>query len=1157
MSSVFVATNAVANPIDAEKAKSLAQEYLVPGHTMTLVKTVARNEVKARNLSAAVKATSPYYVYSRGENKGFVIVAGDDCLPTILGYTEQGNWDDNTVPPALAEMLECYASAVENAQADGTNVPMDNEAKLRKAAATKVDIAPLVSSHWHQSSPYNDNCPVITSNGNKALTGCVATAASQILYYWRKDLPSTLQSTTPTYGYGDAPVTRSVPKGTPLKWDLMKDSYSGSEPADIKDAVAEFVFATGAATWLTYGSSTSGNIEKIPYTFSTYFGMNGGTVYYRDSYSQSGWSNLIYNELINGRPVMYTGVHPDNGGHAVFIHGYKASSDLFYFNFGCGAGNGYDGYYTTNQTNGMNGFNSYQSALIGASPKTRNMKVTITPPEVAVSGSTNKFKVTIENNSTLPLNGVYLFTSTSSSKPTSLSNAKDEDTDVTLASGDSYTYELGAKFVSSGKYYITVADANLTVLGYIQINVVAGNHEFALNSTRVLGTTEKETYDGQDYTVIYNDDKATVALNITNNNDVSYESTMRYVLYSKDKDAAEWDEGTTKSTSNLSIPANSTSTQLFNILSLNKDKLYKVVVLKSSNTALSTYEMEVADDNDATVYFTLKGTDMAVESYEDGVIKCTGHYDYYTLSGYPIMKSNLYKAHTAIDLTKVVGIEELPDNSVNPNALYYVADDAVVTGKNVVKAGKCAKLSLVPGYNFVPVADFTADEAVMSIGDRENKWDVVTVPFDAQVPDGIIARNVESHKSSGITNATTDVKTLEAGKTYIVMASSLNTMSVYGNNVEVKSAPQTNTDAAFVGTYVNTALPASSFVINYDDVQYFVPVSEGTELEALRGYFCTTDIKNSFRAYSNILFDPAYLVLASAISQSYDILESYKGYVVDGSYDDLLAKIHEAEKEFSNRTETELTSGLLVRSYAQNLLDEAEKYKMCVRSGVDVNIDCTSSIVNPSFELSSSYAKGWTLGTTKDDRQGSTVSKIASNKANAYLSVGVDGNNFFNSQYIYNDEEVANDSLGVELSQSISGLLPGVYRLSAMVGTSTGRTVTVFANDKATEVKAHSFGFRYLTEAVVDDVVVEADKDDVTGTLTFGVKAGSWYKVDNFHLVLVKALQDAVPLAIEDVTSEVADSERNDDIYTILGIKVANASHPGVYIINGKKVVVK
>lgn len=182
----------------------------------------------------------------------------------------------------------------------------------------------------------------------------MATAASQILYYWRKDLPSTLQASTPTYGYGAAPVTRSVPKDTPMKWDLMKDSYS-SESQEYKQAVAEFVFATGAATWLTYGESTSGNIEKIPYTFSAYFGMNGGTVHYRDSYGQEAWTQLLYNELQQGRPVMYTGVHPDNGGHAVFVHGYKASSDLFYFNFGWGSGNGYDGYYTTNQTNGMNG----------------------------------------------------------------------------------------------------------------------------------------------------------------------------------------------------------------------------------------------------------------------------------------------------------------------------------------------------------------------------------------------------------------------------------------------------------------------------------------------------------------------------------------------------------------------------------------------------------------------------------------------------------------------------------------------------------------------------------------------------------------------------------------------------------------------------------
>ena len=54
------------------------------------------------------------------------------------------------------------------------------------------------------------------SNGSgRALTGCVATAAAQVIYYWRKELPDRSQYDTPTYGYGDAPVTESFPKGLP------------------------------------------------------------------------------------------------------------------------------------------------------------------------------------------------------------------------------------------------------------------------------------------------------------------------------------------------------------------------------------------------------------------------------------------------------------------------------------------------------------------------------------------------------------------------------------------------------------------------------------------------------------------------------------------------------------------------------------------------------------------------------------------------------------------------------------------------------------------------------------------------------------------------------------------------------------------------------
>ncbi|MCR5313370.1 MAG: C10 family peptidase, partial [Bacteroidaceae bacterium] len=733
--SVLVATSAIADPIDAEKAKAYAQEYMIPGHTMTLVKKAARNEAKARGLNSKVASTSPYYIYSRGEGLGFVIVSGDDCLPTILGYTEQGDWNDETVPEALSEMLAYYADAIETAQLQGTNISVQNEAKQRRAESTKVDIAPLVSSHWHQSSPYNDNCPTITSSGAKALTGCVATAAAQILYYWRKDLPSTLQNTTPTYGYGDAPVTRSVPKGTPLKWDLMQDSYSGNEGSDYKEAVAEFVFATGAATWLTYGSSTSGNIEKIPYTYSAYFGMNGGTVHYRDSYSQSAWSNLLYNELINGRPVMYTGVHTESGGHAVFVHGYKASSDLFYFNFGWGAGNGYDGYYTTSQTDGMNGFNGSQSALIGAYPKTWNIDVNISTSEEIYAGATNDVKVTLENNSTLPVSGVYVFVSSSSSKPTKLTAAKDSDTKTYVASGESHVYDFNVPISGKGTYYITITDANLYVLAKKKVEAVLKDRELTLNSFEVNGASDKITYGGQDYSVVYNSKRATLLLNVTNNSDISYENSLRYTLYSKDLDATEWDEGTSKSSS-VEIPANSTSDIVLTISSINTEKLYKAVFTKKSEYSTSYYSFDVAEDVDTVVYFTLKDGNLTVDSYVDGVIKCSGNWDYETFSSYTILNNSSYYDHTAIDLTQVKGVKALPENTINPNALYYVADDSEATGINVVKSGECTTLSLIPGYNFVPMSDFKAVSANITLGTESAKWYLLTIPFDANVPDG-------------------------------------------------------------------------------------------------------------------------------------------------------------------------------------------------------------------------------------------------------------------------------------------------------------------------------------------------------------------------------------------------------------------------------------
>lgn len=1097
---------------------------------------------KARRASAVGSGNAPYYVISRGANQGFVIVAGDDCLPEILGYTEQGDFDESNLPEALQDMLDVWQETIETAQANGTNVSMAKARKAqRRAASTRTNIEPFVTSHWHQSTPYNDNCPTLTANGNRAATGCVATAASQILYYWRKDLPSTLQASTPTYGYGDAPVTRSVPKGTPLKWDLMLDQY-GSESSEYKQAVAEFVFATGAATWLTYGSSTAGNIEKIPYTFSAYYGMNGGTVHYRNSYGQEGWTQLLYNELAKGRPVMYTGVHPSNGGHAVFVHGYRAANDLFYFNFGWGAGNGYDGYYTTTLETGMNGFNDSQSALIGAYPKAWNLTTSLMPSAHVYANVENEFTVKIENNSTLDFSGVYLFASTSATKPSSLSNAKSSDKETVFAKGTTGEVTLTAKPTSAKIWYITATDENLNVLAKIEVTPEVVQSDLRLKTLYVDGSSETEQFDGQDYQVVYNS-KSVAYATITNASDIAYEGTLRMNFWVYDETTKDWIDVGYKS-KKASIDGNSTGDVSFTVSGTGFE-VGKYYMAKLVNPVPSTDDLiDYKAATDTVVHFVLKDGDMAVVSYADNCLTLKGHFDATAFNSSTFANKTTYKKATVYDLTQCTGVGTVTQ-SVNPNALIYVADDSEATGVNVIRAGKCAQLSLTPGYNFTPRADFVAERAQIILGTKPALWYLLTAPFAATVPDGVVAREVTSHNSSGITNKTADVTTLEAGKTYLIMSSSSRNMVLTGENVTVVAAPVANTDEAVVGTYTNTVTPAGAQLLDEEEKQSFTPVDEGSAVEALRGYWYASDLTKSFRAYSSTTLDPSFVTLAQSIEEAYQILDKYKSITTAAAYNAYLAEVQQAEKDFSTRGEgTVFTGSTAIKKYATKLLEDGAAYMKQIENVGNMEIDFTDNIVNPSFESGTGKPKGWTLG----EKEGYTSvgSVVVGTSANDYRAVGLDGSNVFQSLI------AKADSSSVSISQVVEGLTPGYYRLTAMLGTDENSTVTMFAGDSTVTVAGHAFGHLYLSKAVIENIPVEAAEGAETGTLNIGVQEGRWYKADHFTLTYTGSFEREDDFTgIIDIADGVLPVQKG--IYTLQGVKVTKMTEPGIYIIDGKK----
>ncbi len=1156
--SVLASQTMMADPIDLEQAKKLAAPFMQNTAEVSLVKKAVRSESKSRTLAADVKATAPYYIFSRGENQGYVIVSGDDCLPKILGYTESGDFDEEKMPPHLLSWLEYYGSLVEEAQAQGVNAAR-TEAKVTRA--TKESVAPLMTTHWNQGWPYNNFCPYRTDDPNsRSLTGCVATAAAQVVYYWRKDNPSTLLSTTPTYGYG-APVTVSYPAGTPMKWDLMLDDYNSPSPQEYKDAVAIFNAALGHATWLTYGSSTSGQISNLVHTFNAYFRISSVCEY--KSGDQTGWENKIYNDLIAGRPIVYSGVHPSQGGHAIVLDGYNAGNNLYHFNFGWG-GQG-DGYYTVDdQTGAVNGFYQQQGMTYQIQPKQRNISVDIVRPADFYVNTTNDIRVKVTNNSTLPFSGVYLFMNTTGSKPSSLNSAKSEDeTTVFAADGTTNYVTLSCKPTQAKDCYIWVTDEKLNVLAKDTIGATIPQSNLELYAIDLNGSADVQTLENEDYTIIYND-KATCEVEIGNAGKIDYEASPRLALYGSADNGKTFEYVGYKS-GKLAVKAGERTRFDVNITNTTTCPVefgkpyYVVLVNPIASTAADDTVTYVTTDTIAR--FILAEPTLAVESFENGCVKMTGKWDYNEFK--TLANRAAYKTATMFDLTAVEGIGSAPVCDKNPNALFLVADDVNVAGNNIVKSdGTATMLSLTAGYDFTATMAIKADKAEVNIAQDPNHWYLFTAPCALSVPNGIIARQIDSHSKSGISNKTTNVTSLEAGKTYLVMTSSSRKQILAGENIVTATTLAENADPAVVGTFVSATAPVGSFVISHVD-EYFEPQEAEVVVDGLRGYFNDSEVTRRFRAYSSVLLDPKYQILGQSIEAAYDILEENAKLVTDEAYEAMVDSIAAAEKVFSEQS---ITTGAKVEDYAEALLALTEEYKSQIKvdDEEETEVDMTSLIVNPSFETGT--LSGWTA-------EDNTIAKVRNNSDLNFKGVGCDG-----AKLLCN---LSTDSLGVKISQTVSGLVPGTYRLTAMLGTDLGNTVTMFAGDLQTTVDAHDFGKFYLREARIDNVKVGKD-----GTLEIGVDAGDWYKADNFRLTLLEADEENVPDAIEKVENA-ADSKvtvqvvsggvilvRSEElgvtsdvaIYTVAGTKVWTgkvngteyvALAPGLYIVDNQKIIIR
>ncbi len=327
MMCLLAIATAWAAPVNENQARNIAASFMA-NHSMR--STSLRMAHKAPMVKTAGADNAAYYVFT-GNQGGYVIVAGDDRAPAVLGYSDKGTFDSQNMPEAMQYLLEGYAAQIE---------ALGTYAKPAHPLTSAPAIRPLVTASWSQNSPYNTLLPML-NNGKQAVAGCVATALAQVLYYWKEPA----RPTTAIPAYTSQSLGIYMPQLEPIdfNWTAMQDTYLNNDTeSDGARAAAQLTLYCDQVMTMDFQYGVSGAMtSRIPNAISTYFGYKRNAhCEYRENFSTQGWTDLIYSELAQGRPVIYSGSKASSG-HAFICDGYDGQG-LFHINWGWdGMSNGY------------------------------------------------------------------------------------------------------------------------------------------------------------------------------------------------------------------------------------------------------------------------------------------------------------------------------------------------------------------------------------------------------------------------------------------------------------------------------------------------------------------------------------------------------------------------------------------------------------------------------------------------------------------------------------------------------------------------------------------------------------------------------------------------------------------------------------------------
>ena len=358
LTGAVLAGAALAAPVQLDLAIQVADAWIAA--------RLAPGQTRAASTPLPLPTTGPAGVWLVPLTpEGFVLVAADDLLQPVLGWSEGGTASAGNLPPALANVIEDAQGLLlqlraESASNDETRAAWERVLAGDRPAQRDLGVLPLLTCTWDQGAGWNALCPADAAGpGGHVYVGCVAVSMAQIMHYWRQPRHGTgSHGYNSDYGWLQADFAAAT-----YDWDLIADSSPTAE-------AAELLYHCGIAVDMMYAPDGSGAYVGWgnPCALSalrTNFGFPPGAHFIeKSSTTWAGWRSQLRMELDTGRPILLCGY--GSGGHAFNVDGWREDN---YFHLNWGWSGAFNGWFLIDALNpGGNDFSQDEGAIIGLEP---------------------------------------------------------------------------------------------------------------------------------------------------------------------------------------------------------------------------------------------------------------------------------------------------------------------------------------------------------------------------------------------------------------------------------------------------------------------------------------------------------------------------------------------------------------------------------------------------------------------------------------------------------------------------------------------------------------------------------------------------------------------------------------------------------------------